>query len=56
MILVRVALADVGAYAPQMLKAEMLNVMAVTVMTRNVPRRILRERLKGLKPREWYSL
>ena len=55
MILVRVVLADVGAQL-QMLKAEMLEVMAVTVMIRIVPRRILRERLNGLKPREGYSL
>ena len=30
-------------------------VMAVTVMARKIPRRILRERLNGLKPREGYS-
>ena len=52
MILVRVVLADVGAHAPQMLQAEMLEVMAVTVMMRKVPRRVLRERLKGLQPRK----
>ena len=54
-ILVRVVLADVRAQAPQMLQAEMLEVMVVIVMTRMVPRRILRERLKGLNPREGYS-
>ena len=49
MILVRVVLADVRAQTPQMFQAEMLEVMAVTVMTRKFLRRILRERLKGLK-------
>ena len=43
MILVRVVLADVRAQAPQMLQAEMLEVMAVIVMIRMVPRRILKE-------------
>ena len=56
MILVRVVLANVGTQAPQMFQAEMLEVMVMTVMTRKVPRRILRERLNGLKPREGYSL
>ena len=46
MILVRVVLADVRAQAPQMLQAKMLEVMAVTVMTRKIPKRILRKRLK----------
>ena len=41
---------------PQTLQEEMLEVMAVTVMTRKVPWKILRERLKGQKPREGYSL
>ena len=51
MILVRVVLADLGAQAPQMLQAEMLEVMVVAVMMRKVSRRILRERLNTLKPR-----
>ena len=55
MILVRVVLANVRAHAPQMLQAEMLEVMVVIVMKRKVLRRILRERLKELKPREGYS-
>ena len=50
-IIERVVLADVRAQAPQIFQAEMLEVKAVTVMTMIVPRRILRERLKGLKPR-----
>ena len=52
MILVRMALVDVRAQALQMLQAEMLKVMAVTVvMTRKILRRILRKRLTKLKPR-----
>ena len=52
MILVRVVLANVRAQAPQMLQAEMLEVMAVTVMMmRKISRRILRKELMGLKPR-----
>ena len=46
MVRVRVVLADVRAQAPQMLQAEMLEVMAVTViMMRKIPRRILRKEL-----------
>ena len=53
MILVRVVLAYVRAQAPQMLQTEMLEVMAVTVMMmpRKIPRRTLRKRLMGLRPR-----
>ena len=44
------------AQAPQMLQAEMLEVMAVTVMMmRRIPRRILRKELTGLKPRVGFS-
>ena len=56
MILVRVVLADVRAQAPQVLQAEMLEVMEVTVMMRKIPRRILRKKLMGLKPRMGCSL
>ena len=52
MIPVRVVLADVRMQTPQILQAEMLEIMAVTVvMTRRIPMRILRKRLMGLKPR-----
>ena len=49
--LVRVVLADVRAQAPQMPQAKMLEVMTVTRTMRKIPRRILRKRLMGLKPR-----
>ena len=52
MILARVVLANVGVQTPQMLQAKMLEVMAVTVMTRKVPRRILRE-TEGTKTQRW---
>ena len=52
MIPVREALSDVRVQAFQMLQAEMLEVMVVTVkMIRKIPRRIPRKRLMGLKPR-----
>ena len=55
-ILVRMVLANVIAQAPQMLQAEILEVMAVTVIMRKIPMRILRKRLMRLKPGEGYSL
>ena len=45
MILVKVVLADVRAQSPQMLQAEMLEVMAETVM---MTRKILRKKLMEL--------
>ena len=51
MILMRVVLVDVRAQAPQMLQAEMLEVMAVIIkVIRRILRKILRKRLMRLKP------
>ena len=43
MIAVREALTDVRAQTPQMLQEKMLEVMAMIVMMRKNPRRILRQ-------------